>query len=682
MGQYRGIIYRPAVRRICFAFLMAVFFTANLFGGSAFATTTSGIITDANGIRWEYVLATGEQGARGSDWLEIRFYDKPENSSTVTFPSLSELKSLVANAPANLDTYCLVDADTAAQDATYPSYTRRQANVDTTILDMQNTSKIQILGVKPIIDPNVETELIFGPNMVLGDIVAKRVTATYCGTMNYAGDTYYECNDRETRVFEGFEGGIPNWDTMTEEQQLSYNVQPSDLGCIEISGTYVSLPSYDPTKCYILNIGKETIRHGSAFGGYKLKLTNFSSDNFNYIGWETFKDSTFNAANTTMTISGSSLMGSNIFQNTNVTKAIIQTDTMGAGMFRDCASLAEVEFGSNATRIVDSTFAGSGLTSISFAGSTIKAIGVSAFEGASIRNVNFDGIERIEYRAFANNDIGELYLPKSIKWLSASVFDKNINLKKLTIAYDTLTSGTTLPMYVVLGGHERGANESTAWSVEELNIIAPYTENENVSGTHVSYEDYKWHYDLYQNYSAEPVDRTSSCYGWVNYSAYTGKAPNGDYCGMSYYYNQTGNSRNDPVWTPETSSGNGSQFETDYAEVDAKKNVLAPIYFMNMDGLKKITIGEGYEFIGSSAFLSTNRVAWSMKYGSDWYSDQLRKVSEINLPSTLKGIGNLAFESISGVELDMELPESLEFIGQAAFRHVWLYDGDIDLPWR
>ena len=65
--------------------------------GNAFAATTNGIITDANDVRWEYVLTDAD--------LTIKFYDKPAAATTVTVPSLDDLKGLVSGAPASLDTY-------------------------------------------------------------------------------------------------------------------------------------------------------------------------------------------------------------------------------------------------------------------------------------------------------------------------------------------------------------------------------------------------------------------------------------------------------------------------------------------------------------------------------------------------------------------------------------------------
>ena len=383
-----------------FLLLFVAVFAVTIFGGSAYAATTNGIITDSNGIRWEYVYDDGD-----SSVVSIMFYDKPESLATVTVPSLSQLRSLVPGA-GSIQTYFLKDADTTAQDQNYPDLTRRTATANTTKLDMSNTSTIQILGVKPIIDPEVETELVFGPNMVIGDVLGKKVSARVCRNgllawSSYSGGYYYCNNSDESREFTGFESNIPGWDDMTDEQKAAYVPTPSDFGC-ELARD-VTLGNYTAGKCYLSSWDPTpgswsttitTYYTGRAFAGYKLKLTNFG--NFNYVGWETFADSTL--ASTTMTINQSGLMGGDIFRNTNVKEVTIETEAVGPGLFRDCASLATVSFADNITRVPNDIFAGSGLTSIDFSDTSINTIGPRAFEGASLTSVNFDGIKvRIEW---------------------------------------------------------------------------------------------------------------------------------------------------------------------------------------------------------------------------------------------------------------------------------------------
>ena len=651
-----------------FVAIFAAVFISIFVGGNAFADVTNGIITGSDGVRWEY-----EYDLSDSSVATIRFYDKPATLATVTVPSLAQLRQLIPNV-GSIQTYFLKDADTAAQDQKYTDVTRRTATANTTKLDMSNTSTIQILGVKPIIDPEVETELVFGSNMVIGDVLGKRVKTSVCtGNLSYSSwNNTYSCWPYETRTFEGFEGNIAGWETMTDEQKTAYQPTPEDLGCIDVR--YANPATDAAGVCYVTNWNSdyytsfETIHVGKAFSGYKLKLTSFG--NFNYVGWETFADSTL--ADTTMTIDQSGLEGGNIFRNTNLKEVTVETMKVGAGLFRDCALLRTVHFADTVDRIPDDMFAGTGLTSIDFSQTSIKTIGPRAFEGANLTGVNFNGVNKIEYGAFRNNDIKELTLPKTINYLESDLFYGNTNVKKVTIAYDTLTSGTTLPFFVVADGSWRGKYDQNAAlnHVEELTVLAPYAADEEVSETHISYDDYRWRYNCYTQERLDADIRT------MNYRIQDRDGNIHDCAAAANGYGMINYVRGLNIWS---ASQENAKFEDDFANVAAYKNVIAPIYFYNFDALKKITVGAGYEYIGSSAFWSQP----STDFGADVWdvnSNNQRSISSVSLPEGLKGIGNLAFGYLSKVDISINLPSSLEFIGQSAFTRTYYMKNDIDLP--
>ena len=167
-------------------------FLAFIFSNNTFAAG-SGIVENGD-ARWEYILedATADKPQE----LTIKFYDKTPSATTVVVPSLDWLKSNVPGASADLDTYLLKNANSTQQDANYPSFTRRAPTADTTKLDMTNTSKIQIFGVKPMINPSIETELIFGSNMVIGESGRDlKVTVSTCKM----DPRYYE--EENTTIF-------------------------------------------------------------------------------------------------------------------------------------------------------------------------------------------------------------------------------------------------------------------------------------------------------------------------------------------------------------------------------------------------------------------------------------------------------------------------------------------------
>jgi len=651
---------KTAIGRILSLFVAVfatLFITAFIGNSSAFAESivTNGMVTDSNDVRWDYVLTTDDEA--GTQEVRIHFYDKPADTSTIIVPSLSEVLSLVPGARADLDTYFLESANTSVQSGYETDFPRRSPSVDTTKLDMSNTSKIQILGVSPLIDPEVETELIFGSNIVIGDNYGKKVRLNYCNNPYYYSwyDRYY-CGSTSSEIV-----SIPNYANMTPDQINDYAPTAEDYNCHLIS--QATTLTFNENNCYINSLSVVSAPLG-AFSGYKLKLTNFDASNFNYIGWEAFAESEI--AGQTVTISGDTFLGSDIFRASNIKKAIINTETIGSGIFRDCAQLETVEYGDNITLVTDDAFAGSGLTSFDFSTTNIKTIGPRAFENAHLTEVNLEGINSIKYRAFAGNDIRELYFPKSINDLEAYLFENNSHLEKVTVAYDTLTSGTTLQFFVVLDNNWGTTEDQPTSTIKELTVIAPYAEDEPVSATHIPYEQYKWHYHATtREYMAEPCgyrhghegcsSAASNDYGYTQYSAYNsdGSGPAG---------------------------ATGSQFETDYADVDSKKNIIAPSYFANLHGLKVITVGEGYEYIGSSAFTD-----WTDAGSGEGAGEILFEAEDtgnrLYLPDSLKGIGNLAFDHLFNREYtEFTIPKNIEFIGIFAFKNVYYYDGDVDFP--
>ena len=224
---------------------------------------------------------TNEEGAQE---LSIYFYDKPEDFTTVTVPSFEAVKALVPGITADIDTYFLRDADMAAQDENFPEETRREATADTTKLDMTNTAKIQIEGVSPIIDEAIETELVFGDEMVITDGTNHAVMgyAEVCGSMQKKSweDSFY-CNDTHRVLFR-----IPNTRTMTAAEISNLTFTYEDAACTSYRN--VTSLNYVEGGCYAYSAGVVKTERLGAFSGYKLKLTNFSSDKFNYIGWNAF----------------------------------------------------------------------------------------------------------------------------------------------------------------------------------------------------------------------------------------------------------------------------------------------------------------------------------------------------------------------------------------------------------
>ncbi|MBO7560520.1 leucine-rich repeat protein, partial [Candidatus Saccharibacteria bacterium] len=620
------------------------------FTTSVWATRSSddGIFTDSNDVRWEYNHVVDTETTKEA--ITIRFFDKPANLTTIAIPSLQDVIAGVPNASQTLDTYFLDDANDDYQDAHY-SETKRNFGSDVTKLDMSNTSKIQIVGIRPMLNPDVETELIFGPNMVIGN--ARRIDLTIDVCSRFTTDQrWWTCV--EYKDYTATEQSIPFWALLTEEEKENYLLTAEEYA--EIFGLDLKQMAYDSwSRDYVVpystgdpdpntvhdyytgyfNTGSEGSGGGhmgdGVFSGYKLKLTYFGE--FNYVGWNTFKDSVLNESNTTITISGDGFVGKDIFANTNVRKAIIETNLTGEGLFRNCSNLTEIEFADNVDTVGSNNFAGTNLGQLDLSVTNIKTIKEKAFEDCKITSVNLGDVETVLWEAFRNNDITNLYMPKSINFLGVSIFKENYNLEKVTIAYDTMTIGTVNPFFVDYLGESYFENQI----VKEIELIAPYAADEPVKPTHLSYDDYRWNY----NDKHERISGDRSHGRWGSNSIGVAGFGYGDNTGLSL--------------------GAVYKSEDDYAKVDEKKNIVAPNYFRGMMKLQKLVIGEGYEYIGATAFYKFNTGGEDSRWGEPEEAN-----CELILPSTLKGIGTLAFDS--RVFQHQELPESLEFIGIGAFR--------------
>ena len=624
--------FKPAKKLFLF---FAVFAAASLMGinqtGKANATT-SNLFEDARGVTWYYELVT-DDSTNEEEKVSIALYDRPADMATIVVPSYEEV-IVASGATSNLETYFLVDADMNYLDETYgASHPRTTPTSDVTKIDMTNTSKIQILGIDPIINnTDVEVELVFGENMVIGDGVTITKNAEYflCIRMEHWGNYYYCGATGEQHTQENIQPA--NWDEMTIIEQMDYQITPEDLGL----GSFneygeIDASDYDASKDYVNSMYTQTVvNENGAFSGYKLKLTNL--ENIKYIGWFAFKNSVFNTANQNITIAANQTAGQGAFENTNVKSVTFNNTETSANMFKDCSELTTVNFG-NLETISYGAFENTNFgPSLDFAETNVKRILGGAFRNAGLTSIKLDGVEKLGREAFANNDIRELTLPKSINELTdEGVFSGNDNLTKLTIAYDTQTSGTLYPLHAVLGKDVQNDQNATSRKIKEVNIIAPYGENEQVSATHLNYIEYK------------------------------------DAAG--------------------TGGDDSDEDLVNYGNVNSYKNVLAKGYFWGFTGLEKVTIGEGYEFIGAQAFYQ-NGLDLNLGGGMffikhfNYYLDNgyYTPLKSVTLPETLKGVGFLAFGNHYNPDFTINLPESLEFIGTYAFYYDIGMHNDIDLP--
>ena len=623
---------------------------ATIFGSSATyaeVAISNGLFTGEGDVRWEWKKITDPDNTAEPEQVSIMFYDKPAAATTIVVPSLSDVIT-AASASESLNNYYVRSADLEAQAANYTEagQEKRTSTADVTVLDMTNTSKVQIMGVKPIINPETEVELIFGENMVIGDgeiAIHKSIIASTCGNVDisqYNGRASCLDWNGDEIVFENIEENVAGWNEKTIVEQKLYNPTADDIvGCESASSSEFNW-GYDPSNCYYALIrGSTTSVDGGAFANYKLKLTNL--DNVKYLGWYAFQHSTLSEDTRSIVVKANQTAGEGVFAWSNVKGVTFEGSETFPAMFKGCQDLSEINFG-NAETISYETFADTNLGTLNLSNTSVKNILGQAFKNANLTSINIEGVHKLDYESFANNNLAELYLPKSIDEMNTTrIFEGNMNLTKLTIAYDTLTSGTNQQLLYTIGEHGDGNKDNLGHRITDLTVLAPYGPNDEVSATHMTYQDWNINgsriADIYDDYGV----------------------------------------------------GFPHDYDSGYGKANTYKNVIAPGYFYGFWAIESLTIGEGYEFIGANAFYNylhgPARDAWgrymySMDMDDSIDSGMINKSYHVSLPNTLKGIGGNAFSVHLEGDFQINLPDSLEYIGKKAFRCSTWFKNDFNLP--
>ncbi len=651
-----GNKYKTILTAFFAAFLSSFITTLIATGAYAEPVSERGLFTDSNNVRWEYERITDAENEAEPESVSIMFYDKPEAMTTIVVPSLSDVLTAVPNATQTLDTYYVRNADETyqAENYTEASQAKRVPTADTTVLDMTNTSKVQIMGVKPIINPEVETELIFGDNMVIGDegdytpefhidiTVKKCAEFDVQDVENSWGGSYqyYSCKTTEDMLETEIQNDIQDWDRMNTWERRAQNAYAisnwswRSYGGIAV-GEKIYSGNFHPEQTYVVSDSYKTTIHetvpGGAFAGYKLKLTNL--ENVKYLGWYAFQHATFNESSRDIVIKANQTAGEGVFAWTNVKSATFEGTETFPAMFRDCQDLTEINFG-NVETVSYETFYNTNLGEMDFSQTNIKKILGLAFMNANLSNINLDGVESIGYGAFMNNNLTELVLPKSINDLnSAKSFAGNRNLTKLTIAFDTMLMGTTLHAAI---GEWHNDPHSLVHTITDLTLIAPYGENEEVNPNRLSYQTLS--------------NRLSGSHSWN--------------------------------WDDDIN----------FAHAETYKNVIAPSYLYGLTMVENLTIGEGYEFIGGNGFFhysssvspySYNNICtpnYGLTYVLGCAEYNATALKNLSLPESLKGIGTNAFAMHNNYDFRFNLPEGLEYIGNFAFANDAFNTIDFDLP--
>ncbi len=575
-----------------------------------------GLYTDSDGVRWEWEVVSDSENTEEPTKLNLMFYDKPENLTTVTVPSYDDMTTTTGITPIS-DTYYVRNANQESQDTRFvsPDPARRTTNqADVTVLDMTNTSKVQIMGVRPIINPETEVELIFGENMVIGDVFLEHLTATIniCDYNHYRtcySSSYYEDTDIT-------ENDIPNWDSFSyfDKQMGEKDVIFEGFDC---NGT-----------CYLHEVVSYNYStSGGVFSGYRLKLTNL--ENVKYLGWFAFRDSILNESSRSIVIKDYQTAGEGAFQNTNVISVVFEGNTTFPAMFKDCSDLTNIDFGD--VELIDyNTFENVPINnSLDLSETHVRVVQGRAFKNTGINSLNLGSVEKLGFEAFASNNISELDFPKTITDLSdGNVFLDN-PIENVTVRFDTYQKDIPYRFVETLGCRdERGISAAYCinLNLKKLDIVAPYHADEPVSATH-----------------GEPT--LVECGG-------------GRYVFLC----------KKPTFSDE--------YTTESFNPNTFKNIISGGFFSAFGSIEEVIIGDGYEFIGDEGFYSYKH-EWDPHNALKKISlpDTLlgigRHVFERFISGNVECTDGVEYNTWSSVVCsahpDVELPSSLVYIGERAF---------------
>ena len=584
------------------------------------------LYADESGVRWQYVYmddATETEKAN-TRWVEISFFDKPDSVTSVTVPSIASIKTADPSIPAATTYLYLKNYEKSLDIDEEPV----ESTTDITEISVVNATSVD--GIKPMINPEVGTKVILSST---GSII---------------GD--YAFSEEDDDDFEGYKLNVINLDHAIEIGDKAFykatlkttNVSFNSLKTIgdgafmntNLTQVYINVQNvhYNAFRnCKNLTkvtLGDNVTKINDAAFRDDIVLESINYNNVVYVGNFAFSGCllyNIDINNTKLEFIGDAAyyktpafkrdviipekvtsIGWATFRESGITSVDLKNvKLVGDQSFQDCPNLSNVEFGKTERILYQAFYNDKKITEVSFTDS-VYDINTSAFENCSIAKLNLNKVQRIEYRGFANNKLTELVLPKSINVLtSAETFDGN-NISKVRVEYDTTTSSSGSLFLTQFGRNDYK-------NIKELELVAPYSDNE------AAVVDSKFNV----------VHNTSE-----------------------YVYSGYGDSAKDM----DSQYGNATQY----------KNVVKANYFYNMGSLEKVTIDEGYEWIGEQAFYTRT-------------SPYDAKPIEFILPESLKGIGTMAFYYSLPKGSKINLPEKLEYIGYQTFFKDEGFTNDLDL---
>ena len=590
--------------------LLFIFILSFVFVGVVNAAETYHFYTGSDGVKWE--IAYDETN------VKIALYEKPDSVTKIVVPAYSELSSLGFGADKK---YILVNHFKIT------GYTPTAITKNINSIDMSNVKYVD--GVDNILNPDILTTLIFAENTVIG------------GTNVFAGGKLNISNIQNIKeigvgsfkntILSETDLNLGNLSKIGESAFAGSNVTKVYIntetisaaafkGCKNLTGVVLGID--------VRNIGDEVFQGDDVF-------KTFSFNQVRTIGNYSFADCPLFAVNITDTLLTSigdgafmndtgyvldvtipnkvSRIGYATFRNSGIkTVNLNNVTSIGSEAFSQAFNLYDVNFGKTETIEYRAFYDDPKLETVKLSDS-VYHVATQAFQKCSISSLDLNKIQRLDYQAFDNNKLTEIYLPKSLVFLTESSIFSDNPLVKATVAYDTL-SNTNVINFETMIGH------STAQNIKFLVVEAPYKDGEEAIVT-------------------SKFNSTRLKYSQISHYYYGDDLPN-------------------------------------LGNADGLRNVIRSGYFYGMRGLTNIVLGEGYEFIGEQAFytgsysetIESVDLPKSLKgIGGMAFAYVLRNPNlKMQLPEGIESIGYQAFYYDTGFKNDINFKE-LRYIGQNAF---------------
>jgi len=387
------------------------------------------------------------------------------------------------------------------------------------------------------------------------------------------------------------------------------------------------------------------------FEGLSVKLLDL--DKVKYIGWRAFKDTTLSASSRDITINENQTVGAYVFAGSNIESLTIDSESIGQGFCLNCQRLTSLSLGDEVDVIYGNAFQSTTALTQVLDTNKVREIGRYAFEYSAITGLTVhNDLQLLKENVFMNTNLGTLDFTGTDVELGNEAF-KNAGLTSVNFG-QTLS---TIRNAVFAGNNIKEV--SLPKSLRNIGV-GVFTKN--------------------------PLDTMT-----INFdiAALNGGSPSPARIMFSGQAVNTGHSSwrddsmlslkhlilNAPYGEDEQALPHSQRYGSDYMTTltNNAKNIIPSNYFMGMDDLASIEIGEGYEIIESQAFMrgKSNYLASGSGFTpfADYYSDFYYASTTVSFPSTLKGIGDRAFMWFSDNRNTVfgELSENLEWVGNQAF---------------